>query len=128
WEEASSPHPNSPSSFPAHRPRPVPPLQPRASLYSRSTTRFRSSPIVILRRMPKNLALWEAARPATENDNQPHPGFSPLLLLTLKIVKTYTLRGAEIDKKWRVFDAEGQALGRLATQIAIALRGKNKPT
>ena len=43
-------------------------------------------------------------------------------------MKTYTLRGAEIDKKWRVFNAEGQALGRLATQVAIVLRGKDKPT
>jgi large subunit ribosomal protein L13 len=43
-------------------------------------------------------------------------------------VKTYALRASEIDKKWRVFDAEGQALGRLATQVAIALRGKDKPT
>jgi len=43
-------------------------------------------------------------------------------------VKTYALRGADIDKKWRVFDADGQPLGRLATQLAIALRGKDKPT
>jgi large subunit ribosomal protein L13 len=43
-------------------------------------------------------------------------------------VKTYALKASEIEKKWRVFDAEGQALGRLATQVAIALRGKDKPT
>jgi large subunit ribosomal protein L13 len=43
-------------------------------------------------------------------------------------VKTYTLREKDIDKRWRVVDAEGQPLGRLATQIAIALRGKDKPT
>jgi large subunit ribosomal protein L13 len=43
-------------------------------------------------------------------------------------VKTYNLRAKDIDKRWRVFDAEGQALGRLATQIADALRGKDKPT
>jgi large subunit ribosomal protein L13 len=43
-------------------------------------------------------------------------------------VKTYSLREKEIDKRWRVFDAEGQALGRLATQVAIVLRGKDKPT
>jgi large subunit ribosomal protein L13 len=43
-------------------------------------------------------------------------------------VKTYNLRAKDIDKRWRVYDAEGQALGRLATQIATALRGKDKPT
>ena len=43
-------------------------------------------------------------------------------------MKTFALKAAEIDKKWRVFDAEGQPLGRLATQVAIALRGKDKPT
>ena len=43
-------------------------------------------------------------------------------------MKTYTLTAKEIDKRWRVFDAEGQTLGRLATEIAIALRGKDKPT
>jgi large subunit ribosomal protein L13 len=43
-------------------------------------------------------------------------------------LKTYTLTAKEIDKRWRVYDAEGQTLGRLATEIAIALRGKDKPT
>ena len=43
-------------------------------------------------------------------------------------MKTYNLRAKEIDKRWRVFDAEDQLLGRLATQIATALRGKDKAT
>ena len=43
-------------------------------------------------------------------------------------MKTYTLTAKEIDKRWRVMDAEGQALGRLATEVATALRGKDKPT
>lgn len=43
-------------------------------------------------------------------------------------MKTYTLRAKDIEKKWRVFDAEGIALGRLATEVATALRGKDKPT
>lgn len=43
-------------------------------------------------------------------------------------MKTYALKASEIDKKWRVFDAADQPLGRLATQVAIALRGKDKPT
>jgi large subunit ribosomal protein L13 len=43
-------------------------------------------------------------------------------------VKTYALKAGEIEKKWRVYDADGQPLGRLATQVAIALRGKDKPS
>jgi large subunit ribosomal protein L13 len=43
-------------------------------------------------------------------------------------VKTYSLTAKEIDKRWRVVDAEDQPLGRLATSVATALRGKDKPT
>jgi large subunit ribosomal protein L13 len=43
-------------------------------------------------------------------------------------VKTYTLSAKDIDKRWRVVDAEGVPLGRLATDVASALRGKDKPT
>ena len=43
-------------------------------------------------------------------------------------MKTYSLQAKDIDKRWRVYDAEGQALGRLATEVANALRGKDKPT
>jgi large subunit ribosomal protein L13 len=43
-------------------------------------------------------------------------------------VKTYSLRAQDIDKRWRVVDAADQPLGRIATMIANALRGKDKPT
>jgi large subunit ribosomal protein L13 len=43
-------------------------------------------------------------------------------------VKTFTLRAKDIEKRWRVVDAEGVPLGRLATEVATALRGKDKPT
>ena len=43
-------------------------------------------------------------------------------------VKTYIPKVAEIERKWYIVDAEGQTLGRLATQIASVLRGKHKPT
>jgi len=43
-------------------------------------------------------------------------------------VKTYSAKAGDIDKKWYLIDAEGEILGRLATQIATILRGKNKPT
>ena len=41
---------------------------------------------------------------------------------------TYSAREAELDPRWYVIDAQGQVLGRLATRIAIILRGKHKPT
>jgi large subunit ribosomal protein L13 len=43
-------------------------------------------------------------------------------------VKTFTLSSNDINKRWRVVDAEGQPLGRLATFVATALRGKDKAT
>jgi large subunit ribosomal protein L13 len=36
-------------------------------------------------------------------------------------------RPLEVERKWYVVDAEGRTLGRLATEIAKVLRGKNKP-
>ena len=36
-------------------------------------------------------------------------------------------RPLEVERRWYVVDAEGQTLGRLATEIANVLRGKNKP-
>ena|SRR2546425_4235172 len=43
-------------------------------------------------------------------------------------MKTYTLKEKEIERTWRVVDAEGEILGRLATRVAALLRGKHKPT
>lgn len=42
--------------------------------------------------------------------------------------KTYSAKAGELDPQWYVIDAEGQVLGRLASQIAQILRGKHKPT
>jgi large subunit ribosomal protein L13 len=41
--------------------------------------------------------------------------------------KTYLPPDSNADQKWYVVDAADQRLGRLATQIAMVLRGKNKP-
>lgn len=41
--------------------------------------------------------------------------------------KTYSARPGDIVRRWWVVDAEGQTLGRLASQIAPYLTGKNKP-
>jgi large subunit ribosomal protein L13 len=42
------------------------------------------------------------------------------------LMKTYTAKPGEIERQWYVVDAEAKTLGRLATQIADTLRGKNK--
>ena len=43
-------------------------------------------------------------------------------------MKTYLTPVNEIEKKWHHVNAEGKILGRLATEIAIRLRGKHKPS
>jgi large subunit ribosomal protein L13 len=40
---------------------------------------------------------------------------------------TYMVKAADIQRKWYVIDADGQVLGRLASEVAKILRGKNKP-
>lgn len=40
---------------------------------------------------------------------------------------TYHAKTGEVERKWVVFDADGQVLGRLCSRIATVLRGKNKP-
>lgn len=42
-------------------------------------------------------------------------------------MKTFMASPTTIDRKWYVVDAEGQTLGRLASEVAKVLRGKNKP-
>ena len=43
-------------------------------------------------------------------------------------MKTTFLKESEIDRKWHVVDAAGKPVGRLATEVAMILRGKHKPT
>jgi large subunit ribosomal protein L13 len=42
-------------------------------------------------------------------------------------MKTYSAKPREIEQAWRLVDADGRTLGRLATEIADVLRGKHKP-
>lgn len=42
-------------------------------------------------------------------------------------MKSFVAKPLEVERKWYVVDAEGQTLGRLASEIATVLRGKNKP-
>jgi len=51
-----------------------------------------------------------------------HPRSTP----KVETMKTYTATPADIDKKWILIDAEGVVLGRLASIIAMRLRGKHK--
>ena len=44
------------------------------------------------------------------------------------MTKTYTVKTADIKREWRVVDADGATLGRLATRIATLLRGKHRAT
>ena len=42
--------------------------------------------------------------------------------------KTFSAKPADIDKKWVLIDATGLVVGRLASLVALRLRGKHKPT
>ena len=42
-------------------------------------------------------------------------------------MKTYMASPSDIERKWYVVDATGYTLGRLASEVAKVLRGKNKP-
>jgi len=43
-------------------------------------------------------------------------------------MKTYSAKPAEVQKKWVMIDANGLVVGRLASIVAMRLRGKHKPT
>ena len=43
-------------------------------------------------------------------------------------MSTYSAKPAEVEKKWVLIDGDGLVVGRLATIVAMRLRGKHKPT
>jgi large subunit ribosomal protein L13 len=45
----------------------------------------------------------------------------------VNIMKTYTIKEKDIKRKWYLIDARDMVLGRLASEVANILRGKNKP-
>jgi large subunit ribosomal protein L13 len=49
-------------------------------------------------------------------------------MTSIPLPRTYTASAANIQKKWVLIDAEGVVLGRLASLIALRLRGKHKPS
>ena len=46
----------------------------------------------------------------------------------METMKSYTARTGEVLRAWYVVDAQDKVLGRLASRIAMVLRGKTKPT
>jgi large subunit ribosomal protein L13 len=42
-------------------------------------------------------------------------------------MKTYSTKASDIERRWHVVDASGKNLGRLATEVAVLLKGKRKP-
>ncbi|HMQ10184.1 MAG TPA: 50S ribosomal protein L13 [Oligoflexia bacterium] len=44
------------------------------------------------------------------------------------IAKTYSQKKEQVTRHWKVMDADGKILGRLATEVARVLKGKHKPT
>jgi large subunit ribosomal protein L13 len=48
-------------------------------------------------------------------------------LRSFGVMKTYSAKQADIKRDWYVVDASGKTLGRLASEIAVRLRGKHKP-
>ncbi|MCY4631205.1 MAG: 50S ribosomal protein L13 [bacterium] len=43
-------------------------------------------------------------------------------------MRTYSPKASALDRAWWIVDAEGQVLGRMATEVARVLRGKHKPS
>jgi large subunit ribosomal protein L13 len=50
------------------------------------------------------------------------------VLRKVHAMKTYSAKSAEVEKKWVMIDASGLVVGRLASIVALRLRGKHKPT
>jgi large subunit ribosomal protein L13 len=55
-------------------------------------------------------------------------GSGALAKFRIKPMSTYSAKPAEVEKKWVVIDANGLVVGRLASIVALRLRGKHKPT
>ncbi len=52
----------------------------------------------------------------------------PVPAMETDIMSTYSAKAAEVEKKWVVIDAAGLVVGRLASLVAMRLRGKHLPT
>jgi large subunit ribosomal protein L13 len=89
---------------------------------------------------PTSLAQLDRGHQVRASDHRPGdpPAPTPLAIivgrratlawLSRALMKTYVATPKDRERNWLLVDAEGLTLGRLATQIADALRGKRKPT
>jgi large subunit ribosomal protein L13 len=71
--------------------------------------------------------------PGTESNSNDFKSAKTIIfygfILGGKLMRTTFMANANtIERKWYVIDAEGKTLGRLASEVAAILRGKNKPT
>lgn len=64
--------------------------------------------------------MWHTPRPVRGSE-------AALSVLRDGPMKTYSAKPKDVDKKWFVVDAEGLVLGRMASVLAMRLRGKHKP-
>ena len=72
--------------------------------------------------------LTGASRPPTSAPLTDRADDRPAALPTYPVMKTFSAKPSDIDKKWLLIDADGLVLGRLASIIAMRLRGKHKPS
>ena len=79
-------------------------------------------------------SIWQSIAPPAPVAIDDLPNMRPSWEETLQpstqggsTLKTFVPKTADIERKWYVVDAEGLVLGRLASQVANILRGKNKP-
>ncbi|KAM0824059.1 hypothetical protein ACQ4PT_070459 [Festuca glaucescens] len=100
----------------------------RSSLPSSSPpplrTLARAPPPGLLPRFLSSTASPPVPDAAPSSSSSPPPAFTGNLKKALAGLRRIDLDGL----RWRVFDAKGQVLGRLASQIATVLQGKDKPT
>lgn len=57
-----------------------------------------------------------------------HPDHRYCIRVESRALKTYSPSSKEIERQWHLVDADGAILGRLASEVAVLLRGKHKAT
>jgi large subunit ribosomal protein L13 len=67
------------------------------------------------------------ARGETRNESLSFAAGGPKVRRFSAVMKTWNAKPGEVERRWYLVDADGKTLGRLATRIADALRGKDKP-
>jgi large subunit ribosomal protein L13 len=76
----------------------------------------------------KELRLTAGRRSPTSAPPADRTNDRPAALHVQPVMKTFSAKPSDIDKKWLLIDADGLVLGRLASIIATRLRGKHKPS